>query len=74
MEYSIKDLDELISVSIKDCGTLPRICKFSSTKTGAERIHKRVKTHVLVGSIDNIDTALALVEQELESIDINSNY
>ena len=73
MGYSEKDLDQLISESIRDCETLPRVCKFATTKAGFNRIQKRVKEHILVRGIDNVDTALALVEQELEQPNVESN-
>lgn len=74
MEYTEENLDKLIRESIKDCDTLPRVCKFSSTKAGFDRVFKRVKQHILVRGIDNVDSALALVEQELEQPNIEPNY
>ena len=73
MKYSEKDLDKLITESIKNCSELPRVCKFATTTAGFNRIHKRVKQHILVRGIDNVDTAIALVEQELEQPNVESN-
>jgi hypothetical protein len=74
MGYTEKDLDKLIHESIKDCDSLPRICSFSSTVGGFNRIFNRVKQHILERGIDNVDTALALVEQELEQPYIPNNF
>ena len=73
MGYSEKDLDQLISQSINNCETLPRVCKFATTKAGFNRVHSRVKQHILKRGIDNVDTALALVEQELEQPNVELN-
>ena len=64
--YTEKDLDELIRESIKDCDGLTRVCQFAQQPIGFERIMMRVKQHILVRGIQDIDTALALVEIELE--------
>jgi hypothetical protein len=64
--YTERDLDELIRESIKDCDSLPRVCQFAEHPIGFERIMMRVKQHILVRGIEDIDTALALVEIELE--------
>lgn len=72
--YSEADLDALINESIRDCDTLPSVCKFASTKAGRDRIFTRVKEHILVRGIDNVDTALALVESELQEPYIEPNY
>lgn len=66
MGYTEKDLDNLIRESIKSCDSLPRVCVFKQTQAGFDRIVKRVKQHIFVRGIDNVDSALALVEQELE--------
>jgi hypothetical protein len=61
-----QDLDRLITESIKECNSLPHVCEFVKTKSGFERVFNRVKQHILIRGIDNVDTALALVGQELE--------
>jgi hypothetical protein len=72
--YTEKDLDNLIRESIKDCDSLPYVCKFASTKAGFDRIFDRVKEHVFVRGIDNVDSALALVEGELSEPYSEPNY
>jgi|694.fasta_scaffold12013_4 hypothetical protein len=64
--YTERDLDELIRQSITDCDSLLRVCQFAQTPIGFERIMMRVKQHILVRGIPNVDSALALVELELE--------
>ena len=71
--YTEKDLDSLIRESIKDCDSLPYVCRFASTKAGFDRIFKRVKEHIFVRGIDDVDTALALVEGELEQPNSEQN-
>ena len=63
--YTEEQLDELIRQSIADC-ELPHVCQFAQFEEGINRILNRVKQHILVRGIDDVDTALALVEQELE--------
>lgn len=63
--YTERDLDELINEAIKDCSSLPYVCKFSSTESGFKRIFARIKQHIFERGIDDVDTALALVETEL---------
>jgi hypothetical protein len=63
--YTEEDLDELIRQSVADC-QLPHVCEFARFDEGMKRIIKRVKQHILVRGIADVDTALALVEQELE--------
>lgn len=72
--YSEQDLDKLIKKSIKECGSLPRVCEFVTTKKGFDRVFKRVKEHILLRGIDNIDSALSLVENELEEPYNKPNY
>jgi hypothetical protein len=72
--YSEQDLDALIKKSIKECDTLPYLCKFAQTDAGFARIFDRAKQNILVRGIDNVDSALALVEQELEQPYTEPNY
>lgn len=72
--YTEADLDKLIRESIQDCSSLPYVCKFATTKAGFNRIFDRVKEHIMVRGIDNVDSALALVEGELEEPYSEPNY
>ncbi len=63
--YSQRDLDELIKESIRECD-LPYVCRFATTEDGFNRIVMRVKQHILIRGIENVDTALALVDNELQ--------
>ncbi len=65
--YTIKDLDELIAQTIKDTD-LVYVKQFTSTKSGFELVFRRVKQHILVRGIDNVDSALSLVESELQEV------
>lgn len=69
--YTESDLDALILQSINDCKNLPYICQFKQTEIGKNRIAERVKQHILVRGVENLDTALGLVETELSE---PSNY
>ena len=64
--YTEKDLDELISISIKET-KLPYVSSFSMTESGFSRVSKRVKEHILKQNVPNVDTALAMVEDELST-------
>lgn len=64
--YTENDLDELISISIKET-KLPYVSSFSMTESGFNRIVKRVKEHILKQNVPNVDTALAMVEDELST-------
>lgn len=63
--YSEQDLDNLIKESILGATDMPYISQFSKTEAGLKRIHFRIKQHILVRGITNIDTAIGLVETEL---------
>lgn len=67
MEYTERDLEILIEESINECDSLPHLCQFVSTEAGKKRVIDRIKQHIFVRGIDNIDTAMALVEIELET-------
>jgi hypothetical protein len=69
--YTIKDLDELIAQTIKDTD-LVYVKQFTSTKSGFELVFRRVKQHILVRGIDNVDSALSLVESELQEVYIET--
>jgi len=70
--YTIKDLDELIDLTIKDSKGLTYVQQYASTPVGHHRIKERVKQHILVRGIDNVDTALSLVESELQEVYIET--
>jgi hypothetical protein len=70
--YSIKDLDDLIAQSIQENKTLTYVKEFSSTEFGFKRVFDRVKQHILVRGVDNVDTALSLVESELQEVYIET--
>jgi hypothetical protein len=70
--YTTKDLDDLIDQSIRENKTLIYVKEFSSTEHGFKRVFDRVKQHILVRGIDNVDTALALVESELQEVYIET--
>lgn len=65
--YSENDLDNLIKESIKKATGMPYISQFALTEAGLDKIHFRVKQHILVRGISDIDTALELVENELST-------
>ena len=44
---------------------MPYVSQFAMTQAGRNRIHFRIKQHILVRGISNIDTAIGLVETEL---------
>ena len=69
--YTIKDLDELIAQTIKDTD-LVYVKQFTSTKSGFELVFRRIKQHILVRGIDNVDSALSLVESELQEVYIET--
>lgn len=65
--YNEKQLDILIRESISSAKNLPYVSQFALTQAGKDRIFFRVKQHILVRGIANLDTALALVEVELST-------
>lgn len=65
--YNEKDLDNLIKESILEATDMPYISLFSTTQSGIEKIHFRIKQHILVRGITDIDTAIGLVETELST-------
>ena len=65
MHYTEQDLDELSKVSIKE-SELAHVTMFRATDEGFKRIMYRVKQHILIRGIDNVDTAIALVDNELQ--------
>lgn len=74
MDYTERDLDDLILMSIKDCDELPYVCKFRETEQGRKLIFDRVKEHIFTRGIANIETCLALVENELSTPYVEPNY
>jgi hypothetical protein len=65
--YNENQLDILIRESISSAKNLPYVSQFALTQAGKDRIFFRVKQHILVRGIANLDTALALVEVELST-------
>ena len=65
--YNESDLDKLIIETILRATDMPYISQFSSTKAGIRKIQFRIKQHILVLGISNIDTAIGLVENELST-------
>ena len=58
--YNENQLDILIREAISSAKNLPYVSQFSLTQAGKDRIFFRVKQHILVRGIANLDTALAL--------------
>lgn len=67
IQYNETDLDKLITESILQAKDMPRISLFSTTDAGIRKIHFRIKQHILVRGITDINTAIGLVETELET-------
>ena len=65
--YNESDLDKLIIETILRATDMPYISQFSSTQAGIRKIQFRIKQHILVRGISNIDTAIGLVETELST-------
>jgi hypothetical protein len=65
--YNENQLDILIREAITSAKNLPYVSQFALTQAGKDRIFFRVKQHILVRGIANLDTALALVEVELST-------
>ena len=63
--YNEADLDKLITESILEATDMPYISLFATTDAGIRKIHFRIKQHILVRGISDIDTAIGLVETEL---------
>ena len=63
--FSESDLDKLIYESISEATDMPYVSQFAMTQAGRKKIHFRIKQHILVRGISNIDTAIGLVETEL---------
>ncbi len=65
--YSESDLDKLIIETIFKATDMPYISQFSTTEAGIRKMQFRIKQHILVRGISNIDTAIGLVETELST-------
>lgn len=65
MEYTEKDLEILIEESISECDSMPYLCTFVKTQAGRKRVIDRIKQHIFSRGIDDVETAMALVEMEL---------
>jgi hypothetical protein len=68
--FTEQDLDNLIKESILEANDMPYISQFATTEAGLEKIHFRIKQHILVRGISDIDTAIGLVESELSTPNI----
>ena len=67
MEYTEKDLEILIEESINECDSMPYLCRIVKSKAGKKRVMDRIKQHIFSRGIDNVETAMALVEMELSN-------
>ena len=65
--YNEIDLDKLITESILGATDMTYISIFSTTDAGIRKIHFRIKQHILVRGISDIETAIGLVESELST-------
>jgi hypothetical protein len=65
--YSESDLDNLIKETILGAKDMPYVSQFALTEAGLKRIHYRIKQHILVRGITNLETAIGLVETELST-------
>jgi hypothetical protein len=65
--YSETDLDNLIKESILGAKDMPYVSQFAQTEAGLNKIHYRIKQHILVRGISNLETAIGLVETELST-------
>ena len=65
--YNESDLDKLITESILGATDMPYISLFATTDVGIRKIHFRIKQHILVRGISDIETAIGLVESELST-------
>jgi len=65
--YSENDLDNLIIESVKTAKGMPYLSQFALTDAGLRKIKFRIKQHILVRGISDLDTAMALVESELST-------
>jgi hypothetical protein len=65
--YSESDLDKLINESILGATDMPHISLYATTDAGMRKVHFRIKQHILVRGIANVDTAIGLVETELST-------
>jgi hypothetical protein len=65
--YSESDLDNLIKEAILGAKDMPYVSQFALTEAGFKRIQYRIKQHILVRGITDLDTAIGLVETELST-------
>lgn len=65
--YSESDLDKLIIETILKASDMPYISQFSLTEAGIRKMKFRIKQHILVRGISDIDNAIGLVESELST-------
>jgi hypothetical protein len=65
--YSESDLDNLIKEAILGAKDMPYISQFALTDAGMRKMQFRIKQHILVRGITDIDTAIGLVETELST-------
>jgi hypothetical protein len=65
--YSESDLDKLIYESISEATDMPYVSQFALTEAGRDKMHFRIKQHILVRGISDMDTAIGLIETELST-------
>lgn len=65
--FSETDLDKLIYESISEATDMPYVSQFALTEAGRDKMHFRIKQHILVRGISDMDTAIGLIETELST-------
>jgi len=58
------ELNELIKQTINN-SDMPYVSQFRKTDSGFKRIYERVKQHIFVRGVTDVETALSFVEDEL---------
>jgi hypothetical protein len=46
---------------------MPYVSQFALTEAGRDKMHFRIKQHILVRGISDMDTAIGLIETELST-------
>ena len=54
-------------VSISEATDMPYVSQFALTEAGRDKMHFRIKQHILVRGISDMDTAIGLIETELST-------
>ena len=65
--FTESDLDKLIYESISEATDMPYVSQFALTEAGRDKMHFRIKQHILVRGISDMDTAIGLIETELST-------